>query len=162
MKHLKIINTLLFFILVIAFISINRRSELPVDGYYKRNEVIIMNNEDRIELKTNVDFLSKEEKYTSIVNISDIYNKKQYSSFSINGDIYSKDGILFSKTKKIEEVEQINKPVVFIASSSPIVSQIQKYFLGVDIYKERRYQYLLADKYFCYYDVDKIIVRCME
>lgn len=109
MKHLKIINTLLFFILIIAFISINRRSELPVDGYYKRNEVIIMNNEDRIELKTNVDFLSKEEKYTSIVNISDIYNKKQYSSFSINGDIYSKDGILFSKTKKIEEVEQINK-----------------------------------------------------
>lgn len=114
MKHLKIINTLLFFILVIAFISINRRSELPVDGYYKRNEVIIMNNEDRIELKTNVDFLSKEEKYTSIVNISDIYKKNNIAHFLSMVTFTVKMEYFSPRPKKLKKLNKLTSQLCLL------------------------------------------------
>lgn len=36
-----------------------RQKASPIDGYFKRSEVIITKGEDRIELNTNADFLRK-------------------------------------------------------------------------------------------------------
>ncbi|ETT15223.1 hypothetical protein D028_3158 [Vibrio parahaemolyticus 50] len=124
--------------------------------------MIITKGEDRIELNTNADFLAKEMKYTSIITITDVDKENQYSTFSIDGEMYLKNGLIVSKTNQVEDTDHINKKVVFTASTSPIVSQIQKSFLGIDIYKPRRYQYILIDNFFCYYDVEKLIARCME
>lgn len=162
MNYFKWFNALCFIILIIYVIYPHDKNVSPVDGYFKRNEVIITKGEDRIALETNADFLAKEKKYTSIVTVTDVDKAEQYSTFSIDGDMYSKNGLIISKTNKVEETDQINKEVVFTASSSPIVSQIQKSFLGIDIYKERRYQYILINDFFCYYDIDKHIARCME
>ncbi|WGY44777.1 hypothetical protein [Vibrio sp. ABG19] len=162
MKYFKWFNVLCFIILIIHVIAPDDEDIPPVDGYFKRHEVIITKGQDRVALETNADFLAKEKKYTSIVTVTDIDKVAKYSTFSIDGDMYSKNGFIISKTNKVEEADQINKEVVFAASSSPIVSQIQKSFLGIDIYKERRYQYLLINDFFCYYDIDKHIARCME
>ncbi len=162
MKYFKFLN-ILFFIAIIVYLIFPFDKEIsPIDGYFKRNEIIVAKGEDRIELNTNIDVLSKDMKYTSIITVTDVDKENQYSTFSIDGEIYVRNGLIVSKTNKIEENEHINKQVVFTASTSPIVSQIQKSFLGIDVYKPRRYQYILIDNFLCYYDVDKHIARCME
>ncbi len=162
MKYLKWLNAI-FFVSIVGYLLLPfDKNAAPVDGYFKRNEVIVTKEEDRIELNTNIDVLAKEMKYTSIITVTDVDKENQYSSFSVSGEMYSKNGLIVSKTHEIEETDHINKQVVFTASTSPLVSQIQKSFLGIDVYKPRRYQYMLIDKFFCYYDVDKHIARCME
>lgn len=162
MKYFKWFNIFCFLSLVLFSIFYEGKELSPVDGFYKRKEIIVSKGEDRIELTTNADFLAQEGKYTSIINVADVDNRHQFSAFSIDGDFYSKNGLIISKTHKVEEIDTINKTVVFSASTSPIVSQIQKSLLGVNVYNERRYQYFQAEKYFCYYDVDKHLARCME
>ncbi|WP_165312569.1 hypothetical protein [Vibrio ziniensis] len=162
MKYFKWFNILCFFILIIYVIYPIDRKASPVDGFFKRNEIIITKGEDRVALDTNADFMAADKKYTSIITVTDVDKKNQFSTFSIDGDIYSKNGLIISKTNKVEETVQINKQVIFTASSSPLVSQIQKSFLGIDIYRERRYQHIFINDFFCYYDVDKHIARCME
>ncbi|MFH0256171.1 hypothetical protein ACGRL8_03820 [Vibrio rumoiensis] len=162
MKYFKWFNVLCFIILMSYVILPHGKEPSPVDGYFKRNEIIITKGEDRIALDINADFLANEGKYTSIINVSDVDKMNQYSRFSIDGDIYRKNGLIISKTNKVEEIDKINKGVVFTASSSPIAEQIQKSFLGVDVYKERQYQYIMINGFFCYYDTDKHIARCMK
>lgn len=81
----------------------------PIDGYFKRSEVIITKGEDRIELNTNADFLAKEMKYTSIITITDVDKENQYSTFSIDGEMYLKNGLIVSKTNQVEDTDHINK-----------------------------------------------------
>ncbi len=162
MKYLKSINVLVFVCLCAFLAASNMTDTVLVDGYYKRKEIIISKGEDKIELTTNIDVFANEKKYTSIINIIDVDTDNQYSSFSIDGDMYSKNGVLIAKTNKVEEVDSINKPVMFVASASPIVSQIQKSLLGVDIYDERQYKHIKVDNFFCYYDLNKQITRCMK
>ncbi len=162
MKYLKIINIVIFVALCILLINDNIKEQLTVDGYYKRKEIIITKDEDRIELTTNIDVFADERKYTSIIEITDVDTANQYTSFSIDGDMYIRDGLLIAKTNKVEEVDPINKPVMFVASSSPIVSQIQKSLLGVNVFNERLYQPIRLDNFFCYYDLNKNITRCMK
>ncbi|ASZ52298.1 hypothetical protein [Vibrio parahaemolyticus] len=162
MNYLKWLNVI-FFIATITYtlFPLDKKAS-PIDGYFKRSEVIITKGEDRIELNTNADFLAKEMKYTSIITITDVDKENQYSTFSIDGEMYLKNGLIVSKTNQVEDTDHINRKVVFTASTSPIVSQIQKSFLGIDVYKPRRYQYILIDNFFCYYDIEKLIARCME
>ncbi len=162
MNYLKWLNVIFFVAIVTYLLFPLDKKASPVDGYFKRNEVIVSTGEDRIELNTNIDILAKELKYTSIITVTDVDKENQYSAFSISGEMYSKNGLIVAKTLEIEEADHINKQVVFTASTSPLVSQIQKSLLGIDVYKPRRYQYMRIDKFFCYYDVDKHIARCME
>jgi len=162
MKYFKWFNILCFVVLLIVYFTISDKAESPVEGFYKRTETIITQGEDRIELETHADFLASEHKYTSIINVTDVDKVNQFSAFSIDGDIHRQDNLIIVKTNKVEETNAVNKPVVFVASSSPIVSQIQKALLGVDIYKERRYTHMMINDYFCYYDVDKHVARCMK
>jgi len=162
MKYFTWFNVICFVALVLLSVYKGGQEISPIDGFYKRKEIIITKGEDRIELTTNADFLAQERKYTSIVNVTDVDNENQFSSFSIDGDFYSKNGLIYSKTNKVEETDTVNKPVVFTASTSPIVSQIQKSLLGVDVYNARRYEYFQVEEYFCYFDVDKKFARCMK
>ncbi|WP_423841072.1 hypothetical protein ONE56_16260 [Vibrio mytili] len=162
MSYLRPINLLVFVVLIILLVATNLNEDIHFDGYYKRTEFILSQDQDTIKLTTSADFLSEEQKYTSIVKIIDVEKDTQYSTFTLDGDIYNKDGLLIARTNKIEEVEDVNRPVVFEASTSPIVTRIQKSFLGIDVYKDRVYERILVDSFLCYYDLDKHVVRCME
>ncbi len=162
MKYFKFSNIVIFIALCFFLVTNNTNDALLIDGYYKRKEIIITKGEDKIELTTNIDVFSNEEKYTSIVNIIDVDKENQYSSFSIDGEMYSKNGLIIAKTEKVEEIDAINKPVMFVASSSPVVTQIQKSLLGVNVYEKRYYKQIHLDNFLCYYDLIKNVSRCMK
>ncbi len=162
MKYLKWLNVIFLATIVVYIFSPIDKKALPIDGYFKRSEVIVTKGEDRIELSTNANFFAKDMKYTSIITLTDVDKENRYSTFSIDGEIYISNGLIVSKTNKVEEADHVNKQVVFTASTSPSVGQIQKSFLGIDVYQPRRYQYIQIDDFFCYYDVDKHIARCMK
>ncbi|MCE0557391.1 hypothetical protein [Motilimonas sp. E26] len=162
MNRLRFFNAIFFIALILFALSENLKNDIDFDGYFTRTETILSQGQNAIELTANADFLSNDQKYTSVVKIADVEKGMQYITFILDGDIYKKGNTLIARTNTIEEIEDVDRSVIFDASTSPVVTQIQKSFLGIDVYKERMYERILIEDFLCYYDLDKHLVRCME
>lgn len=157
----KIFNVVLFISLIVVS-SISFKSNLPFPGYFDRYENIFILGEESIGLDTRINILPDSKKYTSIVNISDGDGTKIYNSFVINGDIFIENGDIVAITNDIEQMNELDVSSIYIASSSPIVRQIQKSMLGVDVFKKRTYEFIfINDSLLCYADLKTKIIRCL-
>lgn len=159
---MKIINIVIFFALLVALISTNVKSP-PVSGFYNRSENIIVNGEKDILLDTKINVFSESEKYTSIVKIIDVDEGVSHGGFFIDGDMFLDGDYLVAITKNIKEIENIDPTYVYVASSSPIVKQIQKSMLGVDVFNRRVYEYAFVNgAVLCYSDLKHKFIRCLR
>ena len=159
---MKIFN-IIFFVLLVFFICFQQHSKLPISGFYLRSEKVFIKNEQPLQIETKVNFLQAADKYTSITNISDLENQLNHGGFFINGDIYKDKDRLIAITENIKEINDTEPYFVYVASSSPIVSKIQKSMLGVNVKEKRIYEtWFINSRIFCYKDLNNNFIKCLR